>query len=44
MYTKIWSQNLKRKISWQTRSHRRENCTAMDFEDMGFEYNPVDGL
>jgi len=43
MHTKIWSQNLKRKITLESRSHRRGNGTALDFKGMSCVYNLVEG-
>lgn len=43
MHTKIWSQNPKRKITLEGRSHIRGNGTALDFKGMSREYNPVEG-
>jgi hypothetical protein len=42
-HTKIWSQNLKRKITWERFSHRHENGTTVDFKGMSCEYNPFEG-
>jgi len=43
MHTKIWSQNLKRKITWERCLHSRENGTVLEFKGVRCEYNPVDG-
>ena len=43
MHTKIWSQNLKRKIACETRLHIHENNTELDFKGMACEYSRVEG-